>query len=235
MLTIFDYDPALSSMRTFTQNNGNIWFHATDVCRILRYDTGNTSRIVAEKCEHEYDTISAGVGRPALYVSEAGLYMLIFDANTVFAKDFKRWVCKDVLPNLRKDGMYIVKPDNDGFASLGIFKKAESQLDKLLDDMDKSHGDPVALSHIAKSITAVSGVMSRNKPVTEKALKAKPEANLIMRAYELGIAKGQLTNRVLHDAKLGSPEERQLIIQKVHEAFGGQLSEDKRKNKVWKP
>ncbi len=41
------------------------------------------------------------------YISEAGLYKLIFKSQTESAEIFSYWVCEDVLPQIRKTGSYM--------------------------------------------------------------------------------------------------------------------------------
>ena len=41
-----------------------------------------------------------------IYINESGLYGLILRSNIDKAKDFQRWVTKDVLPSIRKTGKY---------------------------------------------------------------------------------------------------------------------------------
>ena len=40
--------------------------------------------------------------RSLIYITEAGLYALIFGSQKAEAREFKRWVCQQVLPHLRK-------------------------------------------------------------------------------------------------------------------------------------
>ena len=42
----------------------------------------------------------------AIYIKEPGLYSLIFSSKLESAKKFKKWVCVDVLPSIRKHGYY---------------------------------------------------------------------------------------------------------------------------------
>ena len=42
----------------------------------------------------------------SIFISESGLYSLIFGSRLESAKNFKRWVTKDVLPSIRKTGRY---------------------------------------------------------------------------------------------------------------------------------
>ena len=41
-----------------------------------------------------------------IFINESGLYSLIFGSRLESAKNFKRWVAKDVLPSIRKTGRY---------------------------------------------------------------------------------------------------------------------------------
>jgi hypothetical protein len=42
----------------------------------------------------------------AIYITEAGVYQLIFGSRLKSAKDFQRWVFNEVLPSIRKTGSY---------------------------------------------------------------------------------------------------------------------------------
>ncbi|MDQ7835598.1 MAG: BRO family protein [Humidesulfovibrio sp.] len=41
-------------------------------------------------------------------ISESGLYKLIMRSDKPAAKRFQNWVTREVLPALRKDGMYVM-------------------------------------------------------------------------------------------------------------------------------
>ena len=41
-----------------------------------------------------------------LFINESGLYSLILRSKLESAKEFKRWITKDVLPSIRKTGRY---------------------------------------------------------------------------------------------------------------------------------
>ena len=44
--------------------------------------------------------------KSAIFINESGLYSLILQSKLESAKEFKRWVTKNVLPSIRKTGMY---------------------------------------------------------------------------------------------------------------------------------
>ncbi|MDV2968846.1 Bro-N domain-containing protein [Nitratireductor aquimarinus] len=86
---------------------GEPWFVAGDVCGVLGLD--NTSYVaqrlnIEEK--HSFK-LSNQRGRPAIIVSESGLYKLVMRSDKPEARGFQDWVTKTVLPAIRKDGGYI--------------------------------------------------------------------------------------------------------------------------------
>ena len=87
--------------------DGEIWFSAVDVCRIL--DIANVSDAVGRLDEDE-KLVSvlprAGQNRPVNLLNESGLYALIFKSRKESAQQFRKWVTKEVIPSIRKKGYY---------------------------------------------------------------------------------------------------------------------------------
>ncbi len=114
-------------MLTFTDKPNDPWFVAADVCRALDfYIRGdgrvNTSMAVSNLDADELAKLSyveaknsglqniASRSHGLLLFSESGLYKLIMRANPSEkprVKKFQDWVTRDVLPAIRKDGMYV--------------------------------------------------------------------------------------------------------------------------------
>ena len=106
MLEIFDYRG--QNVRTDSKDDA-VWFVAADVCRVL--DLGNTAMAV-ERLDADEKGISSidtpGGNQQMAVVNEAGLYALILTSRKPQAKEFKRWVTHEVLPSIRKRGLYAV-------------------------------------------------------------------------------------------------------------------------------
>ena len=90
--------------------DGEPWFVAKDVCDALELRTDNLRAILEED---EIDTVNPytiGVaqngGRAPLIINESGLYSLILRSRKPEAKKFKKWVTAEVLPSIRKHGVY---------------------------------------------------------------------------------------------------------------------------------
>lgn len=88
---------------------GNPWFVAKDVCRVL--GIVNTTLALRplggdEKGLYPIKTIRGVQSLNA--VSESGLYKLVMRSDKPEARRFQDWVTKEVLPAIRKDGGYIM-------------------------------------------------------------------------------------------------------------------------------
>lgn len=82
------------------------WFRATDVCKFLGYS--NPFESVRLHCkDYQYREWQVGKGRPSVYVLESGLYRLILRSKKPDALAFQDWVTDEVLPSIRRDGVYI--------------------------------------------------------------------------------------------------------------------------------
>lgn len=107
--------------------NGEPWFVAADVCRVL--DIGNTAMALSRLDEDEkgvslIDTL--GGKQDMSVVSEPGLYSLALGSRKPEAKPFKRWVTHDVIPSIRQTGMYL----SDKIDSNTLFKIAQAMHEK---------------------------------------------------------------------------------------------------------
>ncbi|GAA4358138.1 hypothetical protein GCM10023165_52780 [Variovorax defluvii] len=104
-------DTIIISLRSIMRD-GEPWFIAKDVCDALGYV--NASKALADHVEPE-DWSNVSLGQRGLgsvnIISEPGLYSLISGSKKPEAKAFKRWVMRDVLPTIRKQGAYIQGAD----------------------------------------------------------------------------------------------------------------------------
>lgn len=108
---IFTYEG--HQVRTVTVD-GDPWFVATDVCAVL--DIGNSRQALSyldadEKGVTTNDT--PGGDQQLSVVSEPGLYSLILRSRKPEARDFKRWVTHEVLPQIRQTGSYSVEAQRE--------------------------------------------------------------------------------------------------------------------------
>lgn len=95
-------------VRVLTDENGDPWFVAKDVCQILDIQNpSDTLSKILDEDEKGIDTIyTPGGPQDMLIISESGLYALVFRSRKPEAKAFSKWVRSEVLPSLRKTGTY---------------------------------------------------------------------------------------------------------------------------------
>lgn len=102
-------------VRTLTNKTGESWFVAKDVCDVLNYT--NASKAISDHVDPEdklnNESLSSLGQRGGWLINESGLYSLVLSSKLPTAKEFKRWVTHEVLPQIRKTGGYIPTSESD--------------------------------------------------------------------------------------------------------------------------
>lgn len=85
--------------------DGEPWFVASDIAKALGYE--NPSRDVQRHCKkvNKFSPTEM-VGTPFNIIPESDVYRLIMRSNMPDAERFQEWVMDEVLPSIRKHGMY---------------------------------------------------------------------------------------------------------------------------------
>ncbi|AVR88998.1 BRO-N domain-containing protein [Thauera aromatica] len=116
------------AIRVVTDDNGEPWFSAKEVCDVLGY--GNPHQALASHVDvddlQKLEAIdSVGRTQQTNHINESGLYALIFGSTKEEAKRFKRWVTHEVLPSIRKTGSYAAKAASHS-SGLPQYRKARA-------------------------------------------------------------------------------------------------------------
>ena len=93
------------------EENGSLLFCASDVAKALGYS--NVHSALQRHCKGvvKRDTVTSTRGIQALtYIPEGDVYRLIVHSKLPSAERFERWVFDEVLPSLRRNGIYITDP-----------------------------------------------------------------------------------------------------------------------------
>ena len=90
--------------------NGEPYFKAKDVCNILSLKNVSMAVSSLEKNDVISRDVVDSIGKKQnmFFVSEQGLYDLIFKSRKKEAKEFQKWVTHEVLPSIRKTGKYSI-------------------------------------------------------------------------------------------------------------------------------
>lgn len=86
------------------------WFVGKDVAKILGYQ--NASKALADHVSKEdklnNETLLSLGQRGGWLINESGLYSLILSSKMPRAREFKHWVTSEILPSIRRHGLYAV-------------------------------------------------------------------------------------------------------------------------------
>lgn len=135
-------------------NTGDVWFNLNDICNAL--DITNSRNVKATLTSKGITTLNVRElggsvhtmdatptkdlgGNPNMtFIDEGNLYQVIFQSRKPNAAKFKEWVCYEVLPTIRRTGMYATSDllDNPDFAIEALYRlKAEREEKKKLQEI----------------------------------------------------------------------------------------------------
>lgn len=85
-------------------------FVGKDVADILGYQNGSRdiNRHIDEEDRHKVMIFDGNQDKETIIINESGLYSLILSSKMPNAKKFKHWVTSEVLPTIRKHGVFAV-------------------------------------------------------------------------------------------------------------------------------
>ena len=91
--------------------NNEVWFIGRDVAIALGYAKPENAIHTHVDEEDKTTTLIQGNGSnyksKTIIINESGLYSLALSSKLPKAKEFKRWITKEVIPSIRKHGMYM--------------------------------------------------------------------------------------------------------------------------------
>ena len=132
-------NPEFGTVRTATDEKGEPWFCAKDLCDMLGYKRADLAvkqhvrssdaakRCVARIAKNRYGECNGKMQVvPMIFVNESGFYALVLGSKLATAVKFKDWVTSVVLPQIRKTGGYI--PVKEGESEEETIRNAEEIL-----------------------------------------------------------------------------------------------------------
>lgn len=129
------YSVLNADIRMMVDDNQKPWFATSDVANML--DIKNINRNMDDFPDGVRTTYpivdSLGRTQNAVFVSEAGLYRLIFKSRKTEAEAFVAWVTEEVLPQIRKTGCYVPQKVN----TVPTAKQRREDLAEALDVADR--------------------------------------------------------------------------------------------------
>lgn len=87
--------------------NGEPWFVLTDLARVLEIAApGRLAARLDEDVRQTHTLPTAGGLQQMVIVSESGMYEVVLRSDKPEARQFRWWITHEVLPSIRKRGMY---------------------------------------------------------------------------------------------------------------------------------
>ena len=167
----------------------DIYFAGKDIAEALGYkDTVNALKAhVDEEDKLTWRITTSGQARNMTVINESGVYALVFGSKLTNAKQFKRWVTSEVLPELRKTGSY----------SLTIPKTLPEALRAYADEVESHNATKAIVAQQEQQIAEFKPV----KDYVDKILSSKSCLAITQIAADYGLSAQEL-NKILHEAGL---------------------------------
>lgn len=205
-LQIFKND-TFGQVRILEKDN-ELWFVAKDVCDCL--EIKNTTDALKRLDNDERSRFNLGRQGETNIVNEYGLYNLVLSSRKPEAKEFKRWITHDVIPQIRKTGTY----------SMNIPKSLPEALRAYANEVESHNATKAIVAQQEQQIAEFKPV----KDYVDKILSSKSCLTITQIAADYGMSAQEL-NKILHEAGLQRKVGDQWILYKQHMAKGFTKSE----------
>lgn len=205
-LQIFKND-TFGQVRILEKDN-ELWFVAKDVCDCL--EIKNTTDALKRLDNDERSRFNLGRQGETNIVNEYGLYNLVLSSRKPEAKEFKRWITHDVIPQIRKTGTY----------SMNIPKSLPEALRAYANEVESNNATKAIVAQQEQQIAEFKPV----KDYVDKILSSKSCLAITQIAADYGLSAQEL-NKILHEAGLQRKVGDQWILYKQHMAKGFTKSE----------
>ncbi len=238
-LQVFSYQD--SQIRTYTDESGEVWLVAKDVCGVLGIvDTHVAIRELDDDEKGRCNIPTPGGMQNMSIINEPGLYKLTFKSRKPGAKEFTRKVTHEILPQIRKTGFYVapevmeikeeLEPLNARIRIAGVLQRLALQVS---DKADREHINREAYKYatgedlpIKKPKSAPTSHTPRHWTAQQIGAMLKWPADAVMhRAENLGLTKkpvnGYWDGETWYFSKEGRQKFLELVRAKIVKIEGG--------------
>ena len=181
-----------SNIRVEQNDKGEVLFCLADVCKSLNLQNP-THAVDQIKKEFELPTLNVasfdtGYGvKEFTMITEPQLYFVMMRSNSKIAREFRQWICNEVLPSIRAQGAYVAKSENK---------------------------EPATKKWYVEQLTALFESYGVNREVLARALDITSRA--FKQGYAIGINKAEEEHARNDSEMLLSDDEAQAIDHVVH-------------------
>lgn len=181
-----------SNIRVEQNDKGEVLFCLADVCKSLNLQNP-THAVDQIKKEFELPTLNVasfdtGYGvKEFTMITEPQLYFVMMRSNSKIAREFRQWICNEVLPSIRAQGAYVAKSENK---------------------------EPATKKWYVEQLTALFESYGVNREVLARALDITSRA--FKQGYAIGINKAEEDHARNESEMLLSDDEAQAIDHVVY-------------------
>ena len=193
--------------------DGEAWFVGKDVAEILGYS--NTRKALADHVDEEDKGVTKcdtlGGVQDLTVINESGLYGLILSSKMPNAKKFKHWVTSEVLPAIRKHGIYATDNvidnilNNPDFGIQLLTKLKEERTARM-----ETERRNAILMHINKTYTVteiakelgLKSAIQLNKILAEKKIQYQVNGTWVMYSKYSNLGYEEIKQEVLDSGRV---------------------------------
>ena len=182
-----------SNIRVEQNDKGEVLFCLADVCASLNL---TNATVIANQVKDEFGIPKLNLGvvtRPdgsrieVNFITEPQLYFVMMRSRAKIAREFRQWICNEVLPSIRAQGAYVAKAENK---------------------------EPATKKWYVEQLTALFESYGVNREVLVRALDITSRA--FKQGYAIGINKAEEEHARNESEMLLSDDEAQAIDHVVH-------------------
>lgn len=166
-----------------------------DVCKMLGLRQGNVRERLEKGVVSTEPLLTSGGIQMVNFVTEDGLYDVILDSRKPEAKRFRKWVTSEVLPTIRKHGVYMTKDtleraitEPDFLIQLATTLKEEKA--KRLEAEQQCEAQKQIIGEMEKKVSYLDLILSSTSTMT-----------ITQIAQDYGMS-GQRMNKLLHGLRI---------------------------------
>lgn len=178
-----------------------IWFVGADVGKALGYT--NPRKAIKDHVDPDdtsrNETLRVN-GKLVTLINESGLYSLILTSKLPKAREFKRWITKEVIPSIRKHGGYIVGQETMTDAEL--LARALLVAQNIVKDRD------VKLNQLKRE----NGDLSQKARYFDRLVERNTLSTLRETAYKVGLRQSEFIRFLISERYVYRGPDRKLKI-----------------------
>ena len=180
--------------------NNEPYFVGKDIADVLGYSETNAMTKRLDDDEFISDKLE-GMNMKSVFINESGLYNAILGSKMPNAKKFKKWVTSEVLPTIRKHGMY---------ATEELINNPDLLI-QVATELKKERAEKERLKLTTKKQEQIINELKPKADYTDLILKNKGLVTITQIAKDYGMS-GQELNNKLHELKVQYKQSGQWLL-----------------------